>query len=46
MKNVQRGYGFEIVSMGMTDDYIEVLKERSNMIRVDRGIFENVCPRM
>ena len=34
--------GFNILSMGMTDDYIVALKNGSNMIRIGRKIFEGI----
>ncbi|MGD0857146.1 MAG: YggS family pyridoxal phosphate-dependent enzyme [Dehalococcoidia bacterium] len=39
LKELNRGYGFKELSMGMTDDYEIAIEEGSTMVRIGRAIF-------
>ena len=39
LKELNRGYGFKELSMGMTDDFEIAIEEGSTMVRIGRAIF-------
>jgi hypothetical protein len=39
LRELNRGYGFTELSMGMTDDYEIAIEEGSTMVRIGRAIF-------